>query len=103
MDTLYARCMHRGQRESGRCPRDSNGFLKELDAPGLRFPLPTDHCPRTIAHGNLAVAHEIPVAHGPLPTGVWTGVWTVGNRNLAVAHGPLPMVRCPRSVAHGPY
>ena len=49
----------------------------------------------TVAHGNLAVAHEMPVAHGLWPTAfgpgaVAHGLWPTGCGPLAVAHGLWP-------------
>ena len=69
---VWTLCMHRGPRESGCGPRESNGFLKELDAPGLRFPWPTVCGPRESgcgprdSRGPRAVAHELwPMGCGP--------------------------------------
>ena len=70
--------MHVYARESGCGLRDSNGFLKELDAPGLRFP--------SVAYGNLAVAY---------------GLWPTVCGLRSVAYSLWPMVCGLWSVAYG--
>ena len=70
--------MHRRPRESGCGLRDSNGFLKELDALGLRFP--------SVVYGNLAVASSL---------------WPMVCGLRSVASSLWPTVCGLRSVAYG--
>ena len=81
--------MHRRPRESGCGLRDSNGFLKELDAPGLRFP--------SVAYGNLAVAYGLwPTVYARLQCWIVSvctiTVLAVAHEILAVVYGNLAVV-----------